>query len=567
MKTWVAKWSACGVSVLLVQALHAQPAPADVGRQNDLIERQLQERLREQQERARDSGTPRPPASTTVPAPVISVPPLGVPCREIRAIRIEGATVLPQAQREAIEREFAARCLAVTDIEAILARLTKSYIDRGYVTTRAYLPAQDLRTGTLLVTVVEGMIERFEVESSRAGAQWPPGAFPTGPGDLLNLRDLEQGIDQINRLASNDAQLDLRPGSRAGDSVVVVRNAARRPVRLFVTYDNFGTRATGRHSVAVTLGLDGVLGLNELISMTHRESVPHDPAHQSRANALAFSVPWGYSTYSVDLSESRYTNRIRTPGGLELASEGRSTSAALALDRVVYRGQASRLSLAARLGVQDSRSWLDGQFLAVASRQQTTLDLSASGFAVALGGVVNARIGLAAGLPILGGIDDPNGLPRDLPHARFRKLNADVGFNRRFHVADRAVLWSSQFSAQHAPHTLFGSQQFAIGGVSSVRGFLETSLAGDSGVLWRNELALPVNFEGGGGRVYAAFDIGKVRNRAPGVPSGTLSGLTLGASLQCRAASFELFASRALAMPATMRREPVRVGLRLSYSI
>lgn len=553
-------------AVVSMQLAIAQPAPADIGRQNDLIERQLQERLREQQERARESLTPRAPSGTPVPTPDLSVPDLGVPCRDIREIRVDGATLLPEAERAAIASEFAGRCLGVRELEAILARLTRHYIDRGYVTTRAYLPAQDLRTGTLRVQVVEGSIERFEVDSPRAGAQWPPGAFPAEPGDLLNLRDLEQGIDQLNRLASNDAQLDLRPGSRPGQSVVVVRNRARTPVRLFLTWDNLGTRATGRQSVSATLGLDSLLGLNELISLTHRESVPHDPEHQSRADAFAFSIPWGYTTFSFDLSESRYANLIAAVGG-GLLSEGRTTSGGLTLDRVVYRDQASRLSLTGRLGVQDSRSWLAGQFLAVASRQQTTLDLAASGFTAALGGIFNARLGVTRGLPVLGGMDDPANLPDILPHARFTKANLDLGFNRRFRVADRPLLWSSQFSAQHAFDTLFGAQQIAIGGVSSVRGFVDNSLSGDHGLLWRNELALPFALEAGGGRVYVAHDIGRVRNRAPGVPEGTLSGITVGASLQYKAASLEAFASRALGLPAGMQREATRIGVRLSYSL
>jgi len=565
MKTSLALAAAVLFAALSLQPALAQPAPAEIGRQNDLIERQLQDRLREQQERARESPTPRAPA-TPVPAPDIAVPDLGVPCRDIREIRIDGATLLPNAEREAITGEFAGRCLGVGELEAILARLTKHYIDRGYVTTRAYLPAQDLRTGTLRVQVVEGTIERFEVDSPRAGAQWPPGAFPAEPGDLLNLRGLEQGIDQLNRLASNDAQLDLRPGSRPGQSVVVVRNRPRAPVRLFLAYDNLGTRATGRQNVSATLGLDSLLGFNELISLTHRESVPHERQHHSRADAFAFAVPWGYSTISFDLSESRYANEIATLGG-GLLSEGRTGTAGLTLDRVVFRNQASRVSLTGRVGVQDSRSWLAGQFLAVASRQQTTLDLAASGFTATLGGIVNARLGVSRGLPVLGGMDDPANLPDTLPHARFTRANLDLGFNRRFRVAERPLLWSSQFSAQHAFDTLFGAQQFAIGGVSSVRGFVETSLSGDHGLLWRNELAVPFSLEAGAGRVFAAYDVGRVRNRAPGVPEGTLSGLTVGASLQYRAASLEAFASRALSLPAGMQREATRIGVRLSYSL
>lgn len=544
----------------------AQVAPAEINRQNEAIERQLQDRLKEEQQRAREAVPPRPaPTGIAVPRP--DVPSLGVACRDIRVVRIEGATRLPAATLEGLQVGFSGRCLAVEDLERLLGELTKAYIDMGYVTTRAYLPAQDLRTGTLLVRVVEGTIERFEVDSPRAAAQWPPGAFPARPGDLLNLRELEQGIDNINRLGSNGAQLDLQPGSAPGQSVVVVRNRPQFPVRLFLTYDNLGTRATGKNALSATLSFDSLLGLNELATFTHRASVPHDPDHQSQSNALSFAVPWGWNSLGFDLSESRYSNLFTTAGGVALRSQGRTTVGGLTLDRVVYRDQASRFSLSGRLQVQDSRSWLATQYLGIASRQQTSLELAGSGFTAFAGGLLYGRLAFTRGLPVLGGLDDPAGLPSDLPHARFRKLNLDASYNRRFSIGQQPLLWASQVSAQHALDTLFGAQQFSVGGVSTVRGYLLNSLAGDSGLLWRNELAVPWSLDEAAGRVYVAFDIGSVRNRAPGVPSGSLSGVTVGTAFQFRDASVDVFASRAAHLPAGMQREPVRVGVRLSYSL
>lgn len=554
-------------ALLAAAGAQAQVTPADISRQNDAAERLLQERLRQEQERARDAAGPRPQGGAVVTPPRVTVPDLGVACRDIQVVRISGATRLKDAEREAIEREFSGRCLKVGDLEAILARITKWYVDAGFVTTRAYLPAQDLRTGTLEVTVVEGTIEKFEVDGPRPKAQFPAGAFPKGPGELLNLRDLEQGIDQINRLGSNAAQLDLQPGSTPGQSVVIVRNPSTRPVRLFLSYDNLGTGATGRNSASATVSFDSLLGFNELVSLTRRQSILGEGNHANRANALAASIPWGYNTFSLDASESTYDNQITTAGGTPLLSEGRTTTVGLTLDRVLYRDAASRISGAARLGTQDSRSWLGGQFLTVASRKLTTLDVSVSGFTALLGGIGNARLGYTRGLHLLGGLDDPPGLPDDLPHARFGKATLDLGFNRRFHVGDQPLLWASQLSVQQAQDTLFGSQQIAIGGVSSVRGFLVTSLAGDSGAYWRNELGVPLAAAGVTGRAYVAFDAGNVRNRAPGAPSGSLSGATLGVSAQWHALSFEAFVSRAVSLPSTFTREPARAGVRLSYSL
>lgn len=552
----------------------AQIDPRLLDRQNQIIERQQQERLREDQDRALQLQQ-RAPGGTDLRsiAPQVSVPDVGAPCRDVHEVRIDGAAHLPEATRRALAGDHAGRCLGAREMEALLAALTKHYIDRGWVTSRAYLPAQDLRSGVLEITVVEGTIERFELQQTGRDASSVSiaGAFPTSPGALLDLRDLEQGIDQLNSLQSNAATLDLRPGSRPGQSVVVVHNRARRPVHLFTSYDNLGTPATGRHSASATVSFDSLLGLNEVIAVTRRQTVPHDGAHNAEMTALRASVPFGYSTFTFDANESSYVNVLHLPSGRPLASEGRTATQSLGFDHVVFRDQASRVALSARLTAQDSRNFLGGEYLAVASRRLSTFELAGSAFTQFAGGVLNARLGAVRGLKIMGALEDAPGLPDDLPHAQFLKWTVDLGYSRRFDLGRQPLLWSSQFSGQASRDTLYGSQQILVGGASSVRGALVNTLGGDSGYYWRNELSLPWQSAALGaplsGRVYVGYDHGHVRNRAAGVPSGAMSGLTLGAAWQWRGLGMDVFASRTLRRPSGMTREPTQVGVRLSFSL
>lgn len=506
--------------------------------------------------------------------PQAQTPVLDASCRDIREVRVVGDTrALSDALRQQVQADYGGRCLGVNEIEAVLAAITKSYIERGYITTRAYLAAQDLRTGVLEITVVEGTLERLELQQSGSSWQKPSLglAFPVSPGELLNLRDLEQGIDQLNSLGSNNATLDIQPGSQHGQSVVVVKNQARSPIHLFTSADNLGQPATGKTSGSATVTLDGLLGLNELLAITRRQSVPRHDGHHSEATALRAVLPIGYTTLSYDVSDSSYVNSLSLPSGMHLAAEGRTLSHSLGADRVVFRDQASRVSLSARLSSQRTRSWLGGEFLGVGSRTLSTLDLGAAAFTQMGGGIANARIGYVRGLTAFGALRDAANLPRDLPHAQFTKLTLDLGYTRGFLLGQQALQWSSQFSGQSAFDTLYGSQQMLIGGYGSVRGALHNSLAGDNGYYWRNELSLPWRAPAEGpamaGRVYVGYDFGSVSNRAAGVPSGSMSGVTLGTAVQWGALSLDIFASRTLRAPAPMKPEAVRVGVRLSHAL
>lgn len=556
-------------------AVGAQNLPDTLDRQNQLIERQQLDRLREDQDRALRAL--QPPGGTDlrqVQPPASATPDLGANCRDIGELRLVGGTqALPDSLRTRLQTDYTGRCLGTADIEALLAAVTKSYIERGYITTRAYLAAQNLSSGVLEVTIVEGTVERFELKQSGAGGASPSvrGAFPVSPGELLNLRDLEQGIDQLNSLSSNNASLDVQPGSKPGQSVVVVNNQASRPVRLFSSVDTLGQSATGRTSASNTVSLYGLLGFNELLAITRRQTAPMDSAHNSVSTALRAVVPFGYTTFSYDWSESRYVNTLQLPSGNKLAAEGTTLTHSLGADHVVYRDQANRLTLSARLNVQRTQSWLGGEFLAVSSRTISTLDIGASAFSQLGGGVLNARVGYVRGLKAFGALRDTNDLADGLPHAQFDKYTLDFGFARGFTVAGRPLQWTSQFSGQYTGDTLYGSQQILVGGSGTVRGAVRNLLSGDSGYFLRNELSLPWRAPADGpamnGRLYVAYDFGHVSNRVAGVPSGSMSGITLGGAVQWGALTLDVFASRTLHVPAPMKAEAVRVGLRMSYSL
>lgn len=553
----------------------AQSNPAAVlDRQNEIILHQQQEQLRQSQERALPAT--QAPGGTDLNAirPQVGAPDIGPVCREIRDINIGGDTShLPAAVREHITRTYAGHCLDAVQIESILAILTKSYIDRGYVTTRAYLPEQDLRTGTLRVTIVEGRIERYDVQSHRRGAQWVTGAFPAGPGSLLNLRDLEQGVDQINRLTSNNATLDLQPGDGAGQTVVVVRNPSATPIHLYTELDNSGLDATGRNSLSATVTLDSLLGLNEQIAVTRMQSVfPFDGGHRSDATSVLAELPFGYNTFTFNASQSNYTNRLNLASGNSIDSTGRTDTLTVGASRVIYRDQANRLSIGADLTKQSLDSWLGGQYVGIASRDLTWFDVGPTLYSHILGGIFNGHLGFSRGVGLFGALRDPDDLPGDLPHAQFSKLGLDLGYSRQFQLGGHPVLVSTQFSGQQAYDTLYGTQQMLIGGPASVRGFLNTTLSGDSGFYVRNEIDVPWRFSLGRfgavpGRVYAGLDVGHVNNRASGAQNGTLSGATLGITAQWKAASADLSVAHSITMPDGIAHEGTIFIFRLSCSL
>jgi hemolysin activation/secretion protein len=542
----------------------------EAARQAEILRRQQEQ----QQIRDRDAVNPanRAPAGidTDQLRPKSDASLAGAGCRNIDQIALDGADNMPQQQRLLIAQKYAGQCLGVPEIENILAELTKYYVDRGLITTRAYLPSQDLKTGTLQILIVEGKIEKITVREEGRKSINPSNVFPN-EGELLNLRDLEQGIDQVNKLSSNNASLDIQPGSEAGSSEVVIINKTSAPFRGSFSLDNQGSRSTGRAQLGLTLVSEGLLGLNELMMFTHRWAQPDDRAsRRSVSDSLSMVVPFGYSTVSLSASRAKYVSTLLAPSGAVLVSNGDTSTQSFKWDRVMFRDQKSRFSLASGLTRKEGNNFLAGQFLGVSSRTLSIFDLDTSYTTVVADGVLSLDLGYSKGTKMLGALKDPAFLPASSPKAQFGKLRYGVAYSKPFNLAGERMSFSTQLTGQQAKDTLYGSEQILIGGLYTVRGFVGTTLSGDSGNYVRNDLSWLTSVSAGQKkiplRLYTGMDFGSVRNRVPGIPQGRLVGMALGASMNFGMATLDISATRPVSAPATSIKEPTQYWLTLRFN-
>jgi hemolysin activation/secretion protein len=120
-------------------------------------------------------------------------------------------------------------------------------------------------------------------------------------------------------------------------------------------------------------------------------------------------------------------------------------------------------------------------------------------------------------------------------------------------------------NAQQGINALYGSEQFFVGGLYSVRGFRNTSIAGDSGYYWRNELSMPIRLDNWPVTVkpFVGFDMGHIRDRF-GVAGGDLSGVALGVSVSSPRVNTEISFAKPLKMPARLTDEGLQLFAKLN---
>lgn len=226
-------------------------------------------------------------------------------CFPIQDIELKGTDSLSAGERERLLKPYIGQCLGVSQLNELLKVITTRYIEKGLVTSRAYLPQQDLSGGHLKVLVVEGRLEGLKgAQGSQLSDRELAMAFPGQSGGLVNLREIEQMVDQLNRLPSNQARMELTPGQNVGGSEILVKNTPQKPWRVGLSRSNDGQRSTGEQQWRTTLDWDSPLGLADQLMLRGGGDVMTDHQHTSNNATLYYSLPWGWWDFSYTYTQT-----------------------------------------------------------------------------------------------------------------------------------------------------------------------------------------------------------------------------------------------------------------------
>ncbi|MEE4188008.1 MAG: ShlB/FhaC/HecB family hemolysin secretion/activation protein [Roseobacter sp.] len=463
-------------------------------------------------------------------------------CVSVDRVSLRGVTLL---DAQALQAQLASQvgCIDLAGLNVLLETVTLAYVDEGYIAARAYLPEQDLSDGELTIAVVEGVLSAIDLRENGVPA---PGraatAFPGIIGQPLRLRDLEQGLAQINRLRSSDAVSALEPGAEAGETVLAVDVTQGRPWSGSVSLDNRGTQTTGRYNFGASVTYDNLLGLNDAWALSYQRSTEPSPlafgtdVPVGHSLSLSVALPYGAWTFGVAASVSDYVTDIPGITG-PIESTGQSASLRLSADRVLSVSASGRWDAGLSLEVKETENQILGATIDTASRRLSVLDLWLSRSQRVLGGQGQARLMLRHGLDAFGARDDDTA-PAGSPEAQYRAVLLDLSYARRWDLGDQPMILSSQLRGFSSDDDLFGSEQFAVGGFGSVRGTRTSVLFGNRGGQIITTVSLPDLWQDEAGwsvTPYLGLDAGYVAAQDRfGIEGGHLASWSVGATLATR---------------------------------
>ncbi len=432
-------------------------------------------------------------------------------CPRLERVEIDETRLLPAAERDRIFAAAVGRCIEPALLRELLTRLSNAYLERGYVTTRPYLPEQDVADGVVEIGVVVGTIEAVVDAATGVPDRRLAAAF-AGAGEVLNLRRLETALETLERVASVGASFEIRPGERPGASIVAVEFVEARPWRLELGV-NGQTDLDDR--LSLLLALDNLLEINDALVVRANTGEVRQTRQSNRSGEIEYSL--GFGAYWLAFAHGEVDFEQRVQGINEsFLSTGDAVTDTLRVGRLLARDRRSRLSLSVALEITDTRNFFAGQLIDVSSYRTSQLRLELEHDWLPRWGRWRTRYRLHRGLDRYGARDDDYfTLDRGFDNParlQFEKFVLDSTAE----VALGDPVLRLQAVLQYSDDVLFAADQLSLGSPYTVRGY-SSALSGSNAGYLRGDLIWPI---AGAPRPAAAADTGKALQVSLGLDYG-----------------------------------------------
>ncbi|MBP1037562.1 ShlB/FhaC/HecB family hemolysin secretion/activation protein [Serratia fonticola] len=481
------------------------------------------------------------------------------PCFTIQRVELNKDNKIPHwIPLHKLTEQAQGRCLGIQGVKTLATALQNDLIGHGYITTRVMIPQQNLTEGLLTLEILPGTIGNVRLTDDSDKYVNLHTTFPGSQGDLLDLRAIEQGLENMQRIPDVVANISLHPGKHAGESDLEITREQPSFWRLGGWLDDSGSKQTGRYQSGLALYIDNPTSMNDLFYVSAGRDLQFQSTRHSNNGSLYYSVPYGF--WSVDLyaSRSEYLQNIH---GIytDFSYRGKYRNLSLKVNRLLYRNASQKNTLSFQVLKRNSHFYLNDTELQLQQRNMANWSIEFNHRHYVGQSIVDAMLSYQRDTAWFGAERPVDSAPSS------RILNLDISTYTPFTVQDLSMSYQSRFRQQYSPDHLTTQDQFSIGNRWTVRGFDgEMNMMANKGYSLRNDLNL--NLPKLEQQLYLGMDYGRVKGDGSNdFADGHLLGSVAGIRGKVKAVGYDAFVGVPLSKPDNFITSPVNLGFTLQW--
>ena len=397
----------------------------------------------------------------------------------VNEIIFEGNTKVKTASLNTLAESVIGQDIYFEDLVRVAKKITKYYQAKGYLTSYAFIPSQNIKNGVVTICILESKVDSIDIEGNRWARSWYLKNIVMGKnglreGDVFNARALQGALREINEEDYIEAQSVVSKNDDKTQLKLDVKD--RFPLKFDFAWDDYGRSYTGVQRASFLLGLDNVTGMGDKI---YGGTILSSGATGVLAG---YSVP--ISPYGTRLSFDFSNSNINLGGPYKFLNvKGKAQSYALRVTHPLIEN--AKTSVVAYTGIDFVNASTESKLLN-STLSDYNLYVLRSGFH-GMTDDKNGRwigtLGFDVGLPgsTKGEVRGPQGV--------FFKLVAGATRVQRLFGRTIGIL---RVNGQYSPNRLYTAEQMQIGGPYTLRGYQPAELIGDYGVTGTAEIRTPI---------------------------------------------------------------------------
>jgi hemolysin activation/secretion protein len=414
-------------------------------------------------------------------------------CFTFTSIEISGNTIISQKKIKAITSKYLNKCIAISIAqEYLLEEIVNLYQKDGYILAVPYLPEQNLTTGVLKIIIAEGILEDIEFDSDILPKRVVNMAFFGMRGKIINIRHLEQALENLNKFGAVSVNMDLKPGNSVGSSILVLRAEKQQQFNANVRYDNeYNSLAylsfpnVDNHKLSTSLSYAHLLGNDNLMLNANTTLITNNGNNQQGSLGVSYAVPFGFwdFIYNINYDISRNVSRMIYDDYVIRTS---SITTSMDIKRTLARGQQYILKAIARPNYYTTDTYLD-DIRTAAGYELYFLDLGLEYQYFSQKFIVYSNLTYTRGQPLFGlekqGRENNQYLM--IPQNMF-----DIGkliVNTTIPITNK-VYYTNKSSAQYSSDILYTINDFIVVSPNGVRGYEGVYANYNSGFVSQNDI-------------------------------------------------------------------------------
>ncbi len=395
----------------------------------------------------------------------------------IKAFRFEGNTVFDDDRLQDIATPYASRAVSLSELEELRYKLSQLYLQSGYPNSGAILPSQQFNDGVILFKIIEGKLSEIRISGTeRLDADYVRERLMLGAGPPLKTKALEERF----QLLLEDPLIErmegrLSPGLTPGQSILDLKVERARAYQLSISANNYRPPSTGAEQGELFGLLRNLTGFGDTLDFSTSVSAG------SVSGSGGFSIPVTHYDTQLFVRGSYSRSEIVEKPLDDVNIKNKFWSIQLGFNQPVYRSLQRSFYVGARFEVRKNRNKLDSARFSFSEGEDDGIS-KASVLRITQDYVERqSRQVLAFRSTFSVGVNlfDPTWHNHGVADGDFYAWLGQLQY--AWQVMDNGAQFQFRGNVQLSSDRLLPLEQFALGGVHSVRGYRENEVVTDQG--------------------------------------------------------------------------------------